>query len=104
MANKYGARKVERDGYRFDSQRECARYEELRMLQMDGQIGDLFVHPSFPLMVGSVKIGIYTADFSYSQDGELVVEDVKSKPTRTEAYRLRKKLVKALYGVEIRET
>jgi len=33
----------------------------------------------------------------------VVVEDVKSKATKTAVYQLKKKLVKALYGVEIVE-
>lgn len=103
VSNKYGARKVDRDGYRFDSQRECDRYEELRMEMMAGTITLLDVHPRFVLSANEQVVGHYTADFSYFRNGDFVVEDVKSRPTRTEAYRLRKKLVKALYGVEIRE-
>ena len=33
----------------------------------------------------------------------LMVEDVKSPATKTAVYRLKKKLVKALYGIEIIE-
>jgi hypothetical protein len=35
--------------------------------------------------------------------GEQVTEDVKSKATKTAVYQLKKKLVKALYGVDIVE-
>ena len=52
-----------------------------------------------------VKIGYYTADFRYRDDnGKVVIEDVKSWATAQErSYRLRKRLVEALYGIEIRE-
>jgi hypothetical protein len=33
----------------------------------------------------------------------LVVEDVKSKPTVTRLYRVKKKLMRALHGIEIQE-
>lgn len=43
------------------------------------------------------------ADFSYHENGILVVEDVKSKATKTPLYQLKKKLVKALYGIDVKE-
>lgn len=103
MASKYGNRIVEEDGYRFDSEMERRRYRELKLLRDNDVIADLTVHPVFPLVVNGHKIGRYTADFSYQdrERGETVVEDVKG--TRTEAYVVRKKLVKALYDVDIRE-
>ncbi len=50
------------------------------------------------------RIGFYKADFRYevTATGERVIEDVKG--VRTAVYRLKKKLVKALYGIEIIET
>jgi hypothetical protein len=44
-------------------------------------------------MVNGVKIGRYTADFRYSKGEEVVVEDVKSKATKTRDYVLRKKIL-----------
>ena len=60
------------------------------------------------------KVGMYHADFAYfTKDGWGVVEDVKggrvsksgkiTRGTRTEAYRLRKKMVEASYGIKITE-
>jgi hypothetical protein len=37
------------------------------------------------------------------QLGQVVIEDVKSGPTKTTAYRLRKRLVEAIHGVTISE-
>jgi hypothetical protein len=53
----------------------------------------------------TTKIGFYKADFRYEEvaTSAVVVEDVKSPVTKTAVYRLKKKLVKALYGVEIIE-
>lgn len=52
-----------------------------------------------------VICGRFRADFRYidAQTGEVVTEDTKSRPTKTEAYRLRKRLVEAIHGVTIRE-
>ena len=45
----------------------------------------------------------YVADFTYLQNGEMVIEDAKSPATKTEVYKLKKKLVRWLYGIEIKE-
>lgn len=101
---KYGNRKVEQDGYRFDSRREAARYQELVLLERAGQIQDLEVHPKYPLVVEGVRIGDYVGDFAYTEAGRRVVEDVKSAPTRRLAsYRIKRKLMRALYHIEIVE-
>ena len=57
-------------------------------------ISNLELHPVFPLMVNGVKIGRYTADFKYINDeGKTIIEDVKSKVTKTRDYILRKKIL-----------
>jgi hypothetical protein len=47
------------------------------------------------------RLCVYRADFTYEADGKLVVEDAKG--FRTEMYKLKKKWVKAEYGIDIRE-
>ena len=48
---------------------------------------------------------VYTADFTYIEDGEFIIEDVKSDYTRKEAdYVLRKKFLYYKYRILIRET
>ena len=56
-------------------------------------------------VVNGEKVGTYVSDFSYREcsDGRRVVEDVKSAPTRTSLFRMKRKLMKALYGIEIVE-
>ncbi len=106
MGNKFGARKTYRDGFVFDSGREADRYTELCLLQAAGRITGLVVHnPRFTLEVNGVTVSRYTPDFSYLEDGVRVIEDVKSGPTRRRNdYVMRKKLVRALFGLTIRET
>ena len=48
---------------------------------------------------------VYTADFVYYKDGDLIVEDVKSDVTRKEAdYVLRRKLMLHVHNIRILET
>jgi len=55
-------------------------------------------------MVNGIKIGRYTGDFKYQVNGKTVIEDVKSKATKTRDYILRKKIL-ATYTppIEIKE-
>ena len=113
--NKYQARAIRVDGILFDSQREAARYQELKLLVVAGLITDLEIHPGFPLQVMALHepgppwtihtVGMFHADFRYRnlRTDNVIVEDVKSKPTKTEAYQLRKKIVEAVHGVTIVE-
>src|SRR5689334_11497635 len=107
MPNKYRAKKTTIDGIKFDSLKEAMRYTELRSLYRAGKIGDLQCHVPYQLVVNGHKIGRYTADFVYWDHGisEEVVEDVKSPATKkARDYVLRKKLMLAIHGIEIRET
>lgn len=108
--SKYGVRtdkqgKQDRtvDGITFASKREAKRYGELMYLCKAHEIGAIELQPVFPIRINGINIGRYTADFRYEdrRTGETIVEDVKSKPTKTEAFSLRKRIVEALYGIEI---
>ena len=82
---KYNARRTTRDGHEMDSLAEARRYDELRLLEMAGEITGLEVHPVFVLQPGfrrdgkAVKAIQYTADFGYTDTvtGRRVIEDVK---------------------------
>ena len=102
MRNKYGAVKVIIDGIKFDSKAEGRRYKTLKLLERAGEITNLELQPRYDLIINEIKCGFYKADFRYLQDNELVVEDVKG--VKTPVYNLKKKLIKAIYGIEILET
>ena len=94
MRNKYNAKRQLYKGVRFDSKKELNRYLILEQMQMKNYIAELEIHPVYPLLVNGIKIGRYTADFKYkNKDGEEIIEDVKSKITRTRDYILRKKIL-----------
>lgn len=104
--NKYHAQRCQMDGYSFDSKAEMQRYRDLKLMLATGTIRDLQVHPVFDLVVGDVRIGRYIADFAYQDRAKRwarIVEDVKSKPTMTAVYRIKKRLMHALHGVVITE-
>lgn len=105
---------------RFDSRKEARRYDELMAMLQAGKIRDLKLQPQFTLQEAytttegvRVRAIRYQADFTYQKpqfvdrDGEwiwgLVVEDVKSRATKTRAYAMKKKLMQERFNIEIQE-
>ena len=121
--NKWGNKKVIYDGITFDSTKEKDRYITLCWRQQQGIISDLktqveyIVIPHLYTMQTKVlktktkqiqrtfaTATKYIADFVYTdQNGNMVVEDVKgSKHTITPEFRLKQKLMKHIYNIEIK--
>lgn len=118
--SKYRNRRVFRGGQWFDSEHEADRFFELSMLQRAGQISDLKTQVPFELIPtqrepdtvgkrGGIKPGkciekscVYYADFVYKDsNGKTVVEDAKG--VKTEAYKIKKKLMLYRHGIRIVE-
>ena len=110
--SKFRNKKVELDGHVFDSQAEAKHYLHTLKPRLDaGEISHLEIHPRIRCEINGRKICDYLADFRYldsSQNGPAgqvgcqVIEDVKGY--KTDVYRLKKKLVEALYpGTKICE-
>ena len=102
---KYNNKKTVYDGITFDSKKEAHRYYELKLMERAKVITDLKCQAPFTLIDKS-KYGReikYLADFTYYENGLLVVEDVKSSVTKTPLYRLKKRLLAERYGIEIKE-
>lgn len=87
----------------FASRAEAQRYDALKARERRGEISDLVCQPTFPLEINGVRIGVYKADFGYSESGVQVIEDVKSQATMTEAATLRMKLAEAVHSITIRK-
>lgn len=103
--NKYGAKKLTApDGQKFDSVKEFHRWGCLRLLERAGKIKDLKRQVTFDLIPkqDGERACTYVADFTYYEDGKLVVEDCKG--FKTDVYRLKKKLLLWVHGIRIRET
>ena len=104
--NKFQAKRpVRADGLKFDSIKESRYYDSLCALQMAGQIAAIDIHPRWKIIINGIHVTTYTADFKlYYSTGEIEVIDVKSWITkRQNDYIIRKKLMKAIYGIDIVE-
>ena len=126
-ASKYHARKVTAYGKEFDSKKEAARHSELVLLQRAGLIRDLQCQVKFVLIPTqtktverySEKTGkrlkdkvvtvekecSYYADFTYYQNGEYIVEDVKGykKGTAYDVFTIKRKLMLHVHGISVKE-
>lgn len=106
---KYNNQKKTVDGITFDSILEARRYIILKARLEAGTISDLRLQPHYTIMEGYKDLSgtyirpvQYIADFSYiNADGKRIVEDTKG--VRTEAYAIKRKLVRDRFGVEIVE-
>lgn len=101
----------------FDSQKEYARFKQLKKLEKEGKIKNLMRQVQFLLLPSQKVEGKvverpcrYVADFCYMEpigifDGEeqfrYVVEDVKG--VRTKDYVIKRKLMLYLHGIRITE-
>lgn len=103
---KYRNKKSEADGFTFASKKERDRYLALKLLERNGEVRHIRLQHPYRLVVAGILICKYQADFVYEERrGDVwseVTEDVKG--FRTPTYKLKKKLMKALTGIEIRET
>lgn len=107
---KFGNRKTVVDGMSFDSEREAVRYCELKVLEKAGEITSLERQVKF-VLASSVKYSNakratpelrYFADFAYrDKDGNYIVEDAKG--FKTDVYKIKRHLMLAVHGIEIRE-
>lgn len=91
----------------FDSRKEEKRWNELQLMQFMGLISNLerqVPYELVPKQAGERAV-TYRADFRYIENGETVVEDVKSPATRHLAeYVIKRKLLRWIHGIVIRET
>jgi hypothetical protein len=100
--SKYGNKKVEIDGFKFDSKKEAHHYRVLKNLQENGSIQNLKIHPRYDLSINGTKICSYIPDFEYINGaGELKTIDVKG--VKTPVYQLKKKLMKVIHSISIIE-
>lgn len=103
--------KVVIDDLVFDSKKEANRYSELLLKLHLGNISKLELQKPFVLAPSVILNGRkkppirYVADFCYvTNEGEIVVEDVKSNFTKTlPVYRMKSHLMKAIHNIDITE-
>lgn len=116
--SKYHSRKVEKDGEVFDSVKEYRRFCELSLMEKAGAITDLERQVKFVLLPAQYapvfdaktkkwkdkcieRECSYYADFRYVENGEEIVEDTKG--FRTPEYKIKRKLMYYIHGIQIKE-
>lgn len=123
--NKWGNEPCEYNGIKFKSHKERDRYIFLKSLEDKGVISDLKCQVRYtviPTVYGEREVQLktktkiekytiqkaayYYADFTYTYNGDTIVEDVKGDPnkkTLTKEYQLKKKMMLAFNGIEVVE-
>lgn len=101
------------DFMRFDSKAEAQRWAQLELLQAAGQISELKRQVRFPLhaaimdqqtpAIVAAKVADYVADFTYRENGRLVVEDAKGSAI-TDVAALKLRWFHAQYGFQVKLT
>ncbi len=112
--NKYHAQKIYVDGQKFDSKSEYRRWQELKLLELAGEISGLRRQVEYVLIPeqrepedGKKKGKLierkcsYVADFVYERNGETIVEDAKG--VKTKEYIIKRKLMLERYGIRTSE-
>ena len=115
---------IEAHGRKWQSRAELRRYEQLLECQERGEICELTVKPRFELLRSFSHEGrkiahvVYVADFAYRDltrpratdmfegttlKGARVVEDVKGANSTDPYYRLKKRMMLQIHGIEVEE-
>lgn len=97
--NKYMAQPVVTDEGRFASKKEYADWCALKLREKLGHISHLERQVPFDLTVNGQHICRYVADAVFFEGGKRVVVD--SKGVITPEFRLKSKLMKAIYNIEV---
>jgi hypothetical protein len=99
--SKFGNTKVVVDNIGFDSKREAARYNELKLMRNANLISSIDVHPVYSIYVKDIKVCDVVLDFAYTvfKDSVPVHEDVKGKDNALS--QLKRKMVEAYYGFKV---
>ena len=106
---KYGNHKVVIDGEKVaDSKHEYSRLCELKDLQRAGEIKDLQLQVKYQLIpsqkiCGKTERGVsYIADFVYwTKNDKFICEDAKGH--RTDAYIIKRKMMKLIHNIDVVE-
>jgi len=107
--SKYRNIRVVDDERKFDSKKEMSYAQTLDLLMASGEVDWYERQLSFPIKINEKKITSYILDFQVCYaNGNVEYIDVKGfdKKTKkfitTPVFKLKKKLVEAVYGIEIK--
>lgn len=107
--SKYKNVRVQVDGVTFDSKREAAFWQQLKLREKAGEISELTRQGGFALHCPNhaehlyLEVCEYRADFRWrdSRDGKIHVADAKG--VRTQIYKLKAKWMELEHGIVVEE-
>ena len=104
--NKYNNRKVEVDGFKFDSKLEADYYIRLKLLKRAGEIQSFTLQPEYLLLDGFKKDGKVHRPIKYIADFEIkhndgTIEVVDTKGVKTQVFRIKEKLFHYRYPYKL---
>lgn len=100
--SKYRNEKTEYNGVLYDSKKEAKYAQDLDLLVKGKQVEKWERQTPFTCVVNKKKICTYYADFKvWYTNGTIEVIDVKG--VKTDVYKIKKKLVEALFNIKIIE-
>lgn len=99
--NKFGAKKTVVDGIRFDSKREAEYYAELKLREKAGEVYEVEMQRPFAIVINGQLVCTYKSDFHFYDAIAKRRRVVDTKGFATPEFKLKKKLMKAVLGLEI---
>ncbi|MDA3780074.1 MAG: DUF1064 domain-containing protein [Bacteroidales bacterium] len=108
MKNKFNAKKKEYNGQIFDSTKEanyCKQLDLLKSASGNNKVLSYETQVRYDIDVNDVHIGFYKLDFKVKYPNRIEYVDVKGckKGSAYQLFRIRKKLVEAIYNIKITE-
>ena len=110
MRNKFNAKRIVTEHGTFDSKKEYNYYKTLMLqkkaINLKDRVTDIQTQVRYNIDVNEKRIGFYKLDFQVTYaDGRVEYVDVKGfrKGCAYSLFRLKKKLVEAIYSITIKE-
>lgn len=108
MSNKFNTKKIIIDNIKFDSIKEGRYYQKLKLLTKangNDKVLKIETHPRYDIFIKDKYIAFYKADFKVTYIDRVEIIDVKGlkKGCAYQHFKLKKKLVEALYNIKIIE-
>lgn len=103
--NKYGARRTMIDGILFDSKAEASYYTKLKMREEAGEVSAVELQRPFALIGPTGElICTYRADFCFWDHKADRFRVVDVKGVETGVFKLKRKMMKVLLGINVETT
>lgn len=99
--SKYGNRKVTIDGITFDSVTEGRFYSELKLREKAGEVYEVQMQTPYALTVNGQLVCTYKPDFCFYDAIAKRQRVVDVKGVQTKDFIIKKKLMRAVHGIEV---